>query len=228
MVQYRGRLMPLVFVNPETKYRSEGHLPMLVFAEGERVMGLVVDRIVDIVEDRLDLPVESDRPGFLGSAIICDKATEVLDVGHFLPLAFADWFERKEQRARAQRRLLAEDSPFFRNMIVPVLMGAGYEVTVCEDGIEAHERVTAGERFDVVVTDIEMPNMDGFTLARMLSGNKRSADWPVIALSAFTGPQAEVRAREVGLFDYVAKFDRRGLLDALKRAEQVIDVGVAA
>jgi len=229
MVQYRGRLMPLVYVNEESSRRATGRLPMLVFAEGERVMGLVVDRIIDIAEDKLDLQVDSNNAGFLGSAIICKKATEVLDVGYFLPLAFEDWFARKEQaRPMARRLLYAEDSAFFRNMITPVLMGAGYNVTAVEDGIEAYDLIKGGAEFDVVVTDIEMPNMDGFTLAKFLQDDERARNWPVIALSAFIGPAAQERSRQLGMFDYVAKFDRRGLLDALKRSEQVIDVEVAA
>ena len=59
-------------------------------------MALVVDEIVDIVEDRLDIEVASDRAGVLGSAVIKGQATEIIDVGHFLPLAFEDWFRRKE------------------------------------------------------------------------------------------------------------------------------------
>ncbi len=229
LVQYRGRLMPLIYVNEATAERREGRLPMLVFSEGERSMGLVVEKIVDIVEDRLELHVESGAPGFLGSAIISGKATEILDVGHYLPQAFSDWFEQKERGNTPQRRILyAEDSAFFRNMIVPVLKGAGYSVSVCEDGIEAFERVKNGEMFDLVVTDIEMPNMDGFTLAKLLQGDKNAQNWPVVALSAFAGPQAESRAKEVGMFAYVAKFDRRGLLDALRQAEQSGEVEIAA
>ncbi len=229
MVQYRDRLMPLVYVNEESKNKDKGPMPLLVFAEGERVMGLVVDKIIDIVEAKLELQVDSGSPGFLGSAIICEKATEILDVGYYLPKAFADWFERKEQvRPRARRLLYAEDSPFFRNMIVPVLVGAGYDVTAVEDGIEAYDLVQNGEKFDIVVTDIEMPNMDGFTLTKCLSENEESAKWPVIALSAFVGAATEERAKALGMFDFIAKFDRKGLLDALKRTEQVIDVEVAA
>jgi len=229
MVQYRGRLMPLVYVNEKSKNNSSGRLPLLVFAEGERVMGLVVDKIIDIVEGKLELQVDSTCEGFLGSAIISEKATEVLDVGYYLPLAFADWFERKEQVGpRARKLLYAEDSPFFRNMIVPVLIGAGYDVTAVEDGIEAYDLVKEGNIYDIVVTDIEMPNMDGFTLTRCLNEDKNANSWPVIALSAFVGEASKKRAEQLGMFDFVAKFDRKGLLDALKRTEGVIDVEVAA
>ncbi|MCF6326360.1 MAG: hybrid sensor histidine kinase/response regulator [Devosiaceae bacterium] len=234
MVQYRGRLMPLIYLDKEKQEQqkqgnSSGRLSILVFSEGERSMGLVVEKIVDIIEHGLDLQVEASEEGYLGSAIVAGKATEILDVGHYLPLAFSDWFERKEQSKENRLRILyAEDSQFFRSMIVPVLKGAGYVVSVSEDGLAAYERVKNGEKFDLVVSDIEMPNMDGFTLAKVLKGNPISADWPFIALSAFTGPQAEARAKELGLFAYVAKFDRPGLLDALKSAGTRVHVEMAA
>ena len=58
----------------------------------------MVDEIVDIVEDQLDIEVGSDRAGVLGSAVVRGQATEIVDVGHFLPLAYADWFRGKDVR----------------------------------------------------------------------------------------------------------------------------------
>lgn len=229
MVQYRGRLMPLIPVEEGMTPADEGQLPMLVFSEGERSMGLVVDKIIDIVEDRLDLQVQSEREGFQGSAIIAGKATEILDVGYFLPKAYADWFDRKAQAGTAPARLLyAEDSAFFRNMIVPVLMGAGYEVKVVEDGFDAYELIKAGERFDAIVTDIEMPNMDGFTLAKMVRDNPPTAQLPIIALSAFVGPEADARAAEIGINAYIAKFDRSRLIEIIRNEVQAGQMEIAA
>ena len=102
MVQYRGQLMPLVSMNESVRVKGEGAQPLLVFSDGARSMALVVDEIVDIVEDRLDIQVASDNAGVLGSAVIKGQATEIIDVGHFLPLAFEDWFRRKDQRAGAE------------------------------------------------------------------------------------------------------------------------------
>ena len=103
MVQYRGQLMPLVRVSDEVKIKREGAQPLLVFSDGNRSMGLVVDEIVDIVEDKLDIEVGSDRAGVLGSAVVRGQATEIIDVGHFLPLAYADWFRGKDLRDIAAR-----------------------------------------------------------------------------------------------------------------------------
>jgi two-component system chemotaxis sensor kinase CheA len=227
MVQYRGQLMPLVSMNETVSVKGEGAQPLLVFSDGSRSMALVVDEIVDIVEDRLDIQVASDNAGVLGSAIIKGQATEIIDVGHFLPLAFEDWFRRKEQPGRAKPRsvLLIDDSPFFRNMLTPVLQAAGYAVTAAGSAQEALAMLKDGATFDAAITDIEMPDMDGFEFAEAVRSGSHIADLPIIALSSVVSAEAVERGRRVGFHDYVAKFDRQGLIAALK--EQT-DVGRAA
>jgi two-component system chemotaxis sensor kinase CheA len=223
MIQYRGHLMPLVTPSESVRVKNEGAQPLLVFSDGSRSMALVVDEIVDIVEDRLDIQVGSDNPGVLGSAVIKGQATEIVDVGHFLPLAFEDWFRRKEQAPRARPRsvLLIDDSPFFRNMLVPVLQAAGYEVTACASAQEALARLQEGAKFDVAVTDIEMPDMDGFAFAEALRADARNADLPVIALSSVVSAESVERGRQAGFHDFVAKFDRQGLIAALKEQTEI-------
>jgi two-component system chemotaxis sensor kinase CheA len=223
MVQYRGHLMPLVSLSSNVRVKDEGVQPLLVFSDGARSMALVVDEIVDIVEDRLDIEVASDTPGVLGSAIIKGQATEIVDVGHFLPLAFEDWFRRKEQQAEARRQtvLLIDDSPFFRNMLSPVLQAAGYEVTAVGSAREALAFMTEGRVFDVAITDIEMPEMDGFAFAEAVRAEPRTAAMPVIALSSVVSAEAVERGRRAGFYDYVAKFDRQGLIAALKEQADV-------
>jgi two-component system chemotaxis sensor kinase CheA len=227
MVQYRGQLMPLISMDATVSIKGEGAQSMLVFSDGNRSMALVVDEIVDIVEDRLDIQVASENPGVLGSAIIKGQATEIIDVGHFLPLAFEDWFRGKDQPARAKARavLLIDDSPFFRNMLMPVLQAAGYAVTAAGSAQEALAMLDAGRVFDVAITDIEMPEMDGFEFAEAVRGDARTAELPIIALSSVVSAAAVERGRRLGFHDYVAKFDRQGLIAALK--EQA-DVGRAA
>ncbi|MDP2800446.1 MAG: chemotaxis protein CheW [Phreatobacter sp.] len=224
LVQYRGALMPLVSVSGFMELRSEGSQPLLVFSDSGRSMGLVVDEIVDIVEDALNIEVSADVPGLLGSAVIKGQATEILDIGHYLPLAFEDWFKRKEMRIEALTRklLFVDDSPFFRNMLTPVLKAAGYDVVTAAGGSEGLDILKGGDRFDVVVSDIEMPEMNGFEFAEAMRSDKRFATTPVIALSSLTNPAAIERARVAGFHDYVAKFDRQGLIAALKETSNEI------
>jgi two-component system, chemotaxis family, sensor kinase CheA len=218
MVQYRGHLMPLICVNGESQVRAEGAQPMLVFSDAGRSMGLVVDEIVDIVQDRLAIDVASDIPGVIGSAIVKGTATEIIDVGHFLPMAFQDWFRRKELNARAvtQRLLLVDDSAFFRGMLPPVLQVAGYEVVTAASAQDALALLKAGQRFDVILSDLEMPGMSGLQFAQALRAEARTAQTPMIALSSHAAPAVVDEARQAGYRDLIAKFDRPGLVAALK------------
>jgi len=227
MVQYREQLMPLVQMNG-VNVRTSGTQPILVFADDGRSMGLVVDEIIDIVEERLTIEVTGSSEGILGSAVIKGQATEVIDVGHFLPMAFADWFHRKEMRPSmsAQSVLLVDDSAFFRNMLAPVLKAAGYKVRVAPSAQEGLAALRSGQAFDVVLTDIEMPDMNGFEFAETIRADSHLSTMPIIALSSLVSPAAIERGRQAGFHDYVAKFDRPGLIAALK--EQTAELHKAA
>ncbi len=218
LVQYRGQLMPLVRINPDAPLKTSGRQPILVFSDENYSMGLAVDEIVDIIEEPLDIQVGADVEGMLGSAVIKGKATEVIDVSHYLLEAHEDWLHRKENSpgVAARRLLLVDDSAFFRNMLTPVLNSAGYDVTTVESVADAMKLKSQGMAFDVIVSDIEMPETDGFGFAESLRGDEEWGNTPIIALSALNTPSAIQRGREVGFSDYVAKFDREGLIVSLR------------
>jgi two-component system chemotaxis sensor kinase CheA len=111
-------------------------------------------------------------------------------------------------------------------MLAPVLKAAGYAVTAVASAQEALTLLSEDAAFDVVLTDIEMPGMSGFELASAVRGNPRTASVPIIGLSSLVSAEAIERGRQVGLHDYVAKFDRHGLIAALK--EQTADLDFAA
>jgi two-component system chemotaxis sensor kinase CheA len=224
LVQYRGQLMPLIRVNQDVALKTSGTQPLLVFSDEGRSMGLVVDQIVDIVEDRLNIEVPSETAGILGSAVVKNQATEIIDVGYYLPQAFEDWLIRTEKKMKAKARtiLFVEDSAFFRNMLTPVLRSAGYAVTTVGGGEDALAVLKSGDPVDMIVTDIEMPGMNGYELAQAVRSDERTANLPIIALSALTSADAIERGRQVGFHDYVAKFDRPGLLAALKEQAAVM------
>ncbi len=228
LVQYRDQLMPLLRIDTQTGLKNEGAQPILVFSDHGRSMGLVVDEIVDIVEDRLDIEVSSNRPGVLGYAVVKGATTEIIDVGHFLPQAFADWFRRRDASPGRPARsvLLVDDSAFFRDMLAPLIKAAGYRVVAVGSAADALAALKSGSKFDLVVTDIEMPDMDGFALAEAMRGTPGAAAIPVIALAAMVSAEAIERGRAVGFHDFVGKFDRAGLIAAIK--EQSADVHQAA
>ncbi len=211
--------MPIQFLcEPPTQ--AERKMSMLVFEDRGYRLGIVVAQVLDIVADRLEIDVQSKRQGYLGTAIIKGRATEILDMAHFMAMEHPKSFDRQADYTQSARRrmLYAEDSAFFRNMLVPIFKSAGFDVTVCEDGQSAFQTLNEGSYFDLIVTDIEMPGMDGFSLAQSIQQLPNAAQTPVIALSSYDGPNAKSRAKEVGLFDFVAKGDREHLTKAVSRA----------
>ena len=221
VVQYRGKLMPLIPFNEKLKLRNGGKQPVLVFADRERSMGLMVDEIIDIVEEKIDVQMASENNfGLLGSAIIHGQAMDVIDVGHFLGIAHSDWFGAKTtftaEKASKKRILLVDDSPFFRNMLSPMLSVAGYQVMTVEDAQEALKLCQTGENFDVIISDIEMPGMSGFEFAEQVKAD--GSNWrntPLLALSSHATPQDLDRGKAAGFDDYIAKFDRDALLKSI-------------
>ena len=218
LTQYRGKLVPLVHFDPAQKLTESGRQPVLVFSENDRTMGLVVDEIVDIVDVELGIELSSGQTGVLGSAIISGAATEVIDAGHFLTQAFPDWFTKHSEENGGgddAHVLLVDDSPFFRNMLAPLLEISGYRVTAAESAQRASELCEQGQEFDVIISDIEMPGMNGFEFAQFVKDGSRWQQTPMVALSSHTSTKDLERGRQVGFTDYVAKFDRSTLLQAL-------------
>jgi two-component system, chemotaxis family, sensor kinase CheA len=84
IVQYRGELMPLLGFNLQARIEKQGPQPVLVFTEQDRSIGLLIDEIVDIAEEKLDVKVVGDRAGILGYALVNGAMTEIIDVGFFL------------------------------------------------------------------------------------------------------------------------------------------------
>jgi two-component system chemotaxis sensor kinase CheA len=217
VVQYRGQLMPLVSMSglglsPDAETR--GRQTVLVFSERERSLGVMVDAILDVVEERLEVKPGAERPGFLGSAVIAGKVTDVIDTAWWLRQAGGDWFGPNEAKP-AQRLLVVEDSSFFRELVVPALSAAGYEVTAVAHAAEALALREQGAVFDAIVSDIEMPGMDGFAFAAAVREGGAWAALPMVALSGRVDPAAMARAREAGFTDFVAKYDRAALTESL-------------
>jgi two-component system, chemotaxis family, sensor kinase CheA len=204
VVQYRGQLMPLVPVEPGQTQLSEGRQPVLVFADGSRSMGLIVDDIVDIVEDKLSYEITSAQGGLLGSAVIDGKATEVIDVGYYLSQGFGNWFKNDSHTDSTDvfNLLLVDDSPFFRNLLTPILNSTGYRVTAVEDADTALKMREEGKGFDIIVSDIEMPGMSGFEFAQACRAEGNWVDTPIVALSSHAEKADFDKGRDVVLPPY--------------------------
>jgi two-component system chemotaxis sensor kinase CheA len=216
VVQYRGALMPLVYLADRTQ-REDGVQPVLVFTEEGRPVGLAIDEIVDIVEERLDIELKTDAPGVIGAAIIKGKAVEIVDVSHYLGQGLGELVGAKRPAGdRTVRLLLVDDSQFFRNMLAPLLKASGYNVTLASSGDEVLALKDKGVMFDLIVSDIDMPGMDGITLAERIKADPVWGKIPLIALSSYSNPLLVDQSRAAGFVSYVGKFDRQTLMSTLQ------------
>ena len=218
VTQYRGKLMPLIAIDGSAGQQAPTQ-PLLVFADGERTMGLMVDEIVDVIEDRLDIELAGARPGMLGTAVIGGHATDVLDTGYWLMQAWEDWFRGVPRQGSGDSQkhiLLVDDSEFFRQLTVPMLGAAGFRVTAVASAADALGLRDAGSIFDAIVSDIEMPGMDGVQFARAVRAGGAWAALPMVAMTAHSDMEHARQGREAGFTDYVAKFEREALIASLR------------
>jgi two-component system chemotaxis sensor kinase CheA len=186
---------------------------VLVVGVGGEPMGLLVSEIVDIVEDHLDIQISGGAAGIVGTANICGEPTDILDVAHYMRIARPEAFERGH--ARRFRVLLIDDKVFFRDMLAPVISAAGYEVSTAASGYEALALLGKGAVFDAVVTDIDMPDMDGYRLAQKILEDPQHSSLPILALDAHAAPAVRHAAEAAGMRGAVGKFDRAALIAAL-------------
>lgn len=121
--------------------------------------------------------------------------------------------------APARRRILvADDSITTRTLEQSVLEAAGYIVQTAVDGAEAW-RLLQEQPVDLVVSDVEMPRMDGFALCEAIRGSRRFGALPVILVTALEAPEHRRRGLEAGADAYIAKssFDQQELLDTIRQ-----------
>ena len=220
VIQYRGKLTPLLPFGDALTESATGPQPALIFADEDWVMGLLVDEIVDIVDTHLDIQLRTDVPGILGSAIVAGKGTDIIDASHHMKRAFAQRRESPLHDAQgnvvaSKRVLVVDDSPFYRNLVASLLQVEGYQVTTIASAMEALALCEAGEKYDLIISDLDMPGMSGFDFATQVKQDERWRETPVVALSAQSEPTEIDRARQSGFDDFVVKFDRASLLDTL-------------
>ena len=224
VMQYRGRLMPLIpFAGAALAGESQA---VLVFSDGTRFMGLMVDEIVDVMDEVLHIELGTETAGLLGSAVIGGRATDVIDTDYWLRLAYQDWFRSGHDPragAHAPHLLLVEDSEFFRQLLVPALVAAGYRVSAVENAAQALRLRAAGTRVDAIISDVVMPDMDGRAFARAVREGGAWRGLPLIAFSGRAEPADIAASRQAGFTEHIAKSERDKLLATLR--DQLAPVG---
>ena len=197
----------------------------LILSDGQHRMCLQVDEIIDIIEVPLEIKRPSQQEFFLGTTVVLDQVTDVVDVIDVIKRAVPDWFSQASEGANEEARqtiLFVEDAPFFRNLVVPALQALHYDVWTAEDGLLAC-KILADRKPDLVLTDLEMPNMDGYELANWIAGQEHLQGMPVVALSA-TPPGEDNYERRKQFNEVLLKFDRDTLTESLQRIMSISSV----
>ncbi len=226
LLQYRSTTLPLLRLENSISAEPaeiEEHVYVVVFNLGDREVGLVAPSLDDICSVPTDVDTMTFREkGVIGSVVIEEHATRLINLFELAELAHSEWFEDREvvvcnEEGRVPHILLAEDSAFFRRQVQGVFEEQGYRVEACEDGLIAWEKLASGAYdFDIVVTDIEMPNMNGFELCQRIKDAAEHKHLPVIALTSLAASADIQRGIDVGIDDYQIKMDREKLLTALQ------------
>jgi len=125
---------------------------------------------------------------------------------------------RDEPRFPGLRVLLAEDNAINQQIAVELLTATGADVEVANNGREALARLSSGTRFDLVLMDLQMPDMDGFEATRRLREDPSTAGLPIIAMTAHATLNERRRCLDAGMVDHVAKpIDPAALFAAVAR-----------
>ena len=239
-MQYRGVSLPLVTLADAAQVQQIGEtrdLAVIVSSVHGSEVGLLGAMPVDVIETKAKIDTTTHRQrGIAGSAIIRDKTTLLADVYELVNAVYPEWAEERpiqpaptdagngDAPAADPRRsnggmtiLLAEDSDFFRNQVKRYLEEEGFTVLDAQDGEAAWELlVQHAGAVRAVVTDIEMPRLNGLDLTRRIRADERTKALPVIAVTSLAGDEEVARGNAAGVSAYHIKLDRDKLIESLR------------
>jgi two-component system, chemotaxis family, sensor kinase CheA len=233
VVQYRDRILPLV---PLRTVLEEGAsqpdqtadpVQVIVFNDGDRSVGVVVDQILDVAEEAVTVRQKSRRKGLLGSAVVGKRVADFLDLNHVISATSQDWFQGSGGSANGKRILLAESSAFSRGLIRSGLDMSGYLVLEAANLDEAI-RGLEHQKVDIVVAALDLPPGGSSAL---LTAMRRRPEWARIPMLALADSDEQVQARSVQPMEFQdcqAKFHREAMLESVTRLASVLASSEAA
>ncbi len=210
---------------PEGPTEPEGKHPCLVVRSGEQALGLLVEEVLgdrEVLVKELRPPLIRVRnvagAGLLGTGevVLILRPSDLLRSSHQARRPAAPAPAPEEKRPAAV--LVVDDSITTRTMEKNLLEAAGYRVRVAVDGIDAWTALKS-EGFDLVVSDVDMPRMDGFDLTARIRADPKLSELPVVLVTALESREDKERGIEVGANAYVVKssFDQSNLLEIIRR-----------
>ncbi|ACN16709.1 CheA2 [Desulforapulum autotrophicum HRM2] len=227
VIQYRGGALPLYELSQVTQV---GSLPqrdqqeVIVFKVKDREIGLMVCPPVDALEVFLDIDDSTLKQKCINGSMIIDGHTTLLvDIFGIVKELNPGWFVEEQTAADEMTKggqkviLFAEDSAFFRNQVRGFMNEEGYKVITAEDGAIAWDLLNKHkDEIDIIVTDLEMPNMDGFELTERIKNHPEFSHYTVIALTSLASDAHIAKGEKVGIDTYEIKLDRENLMKVIR------------
>ncbi len=233
VMKYRGGSLSLICIDDLAMVQplaDHDSLLVIVFNIAKRSVGLLAIGPIDALEVSADIDDSTlSQAGIMGSIIIDNQTTMLVNVFEMTQTLFPQWFVEQEQytplemdEGQLPTILIAEDSKFFRNQVKGYMTEVGYNVIEAEDGVECWNKLLEhGDEISMLVTDIEMPNMNGFELTQRIRSDSRYGKLPIIALTTLASAEDVAKGKTVGVDEYHIKLDKERLMvsvhDYIKR-----------
>jgi len=221
VVQYRNRILPLVSLRSVLEPGPPGNdkladlVQVVIFNDGDRSVGMVVDQILDVAAEAITVRQRSSRKGLLGSAVVGKLVTDFLDLNEVIHASEGKWIRGANENAAQKTILVADSSAFSRGLIRSGLDMAGYvvlEASNLEEAIHMLEQ----QPVDVAVAAVDLPPHGSPALLSAM----RRPEWAKIPVPALVTSVDEVQAtaaRSAGFQDCQAKFDGVLVLESVAR-----------
>lgn len=213
---------------PRRRGDADATLLVIIIGVRQAKLGLVVDALVDERDMMLKpLPKLLRTAGGLVGGMVVTGSNALISLLHAPALLEAARRLRGEAIAAAaqtvahahasQHILVVDDSLNTREIEKEVLEASGYRVTLAEDGLDAWQKALGGH-FDAILTDVEMPGLDGFSLTAKLRENDQYRSTPIVILTSRQAQEDKQRGIQVGADAYIVKgdFDQSSLVDTLR------------
>lgn len=208
-IQYRGNLMSLIFMTQST--HEDEMKPVLVFANNTHTLGLVVDEILDIVENSgMELKLESHDPTKLGTMILKEHATEILNTDYFLQSTFSDWYQTSHEGGHEKTTLAYIGDHFYgSNFLAPFLKIDGYQIVMLTNEAELQKFISSTQQVKGLILDLAAPvteeNLD------YINKHESLVNLPKLLLRSIDYELSE----EISMGVFVERLDRNKILTTL-------------
>lgn len=217
-----------VLALPRRDNATGNHLHVIVLSASRKRIAFVVDEVLyeqEVLVKSLGKQLARVR-NIAGATILgSGKAVPVLNVPDLVKSALSaspinpiSLTPQQEQCGLKKSVLVVEDSITARNLLKSILESAGYQVVTAMDGIDGLTQLRSG-KFDIVVSDVEMPRMNGFELTAKIRGDKKFAELPVVLVTALASREDREHGIDVGANAYIVKnsFEQSNLLEIVQR-----------